>query len=519
VPAAAAPAAEAGRGGALAAFGIANLEQEVAKHPERFRPIEVDLGDIVGSPYNPAHRLEPNEEELADILPSVREVGVLSPVLVCERAVLITNSPQLDEVTDDGELVLLAGHRRTAASKLAGRTTISVIVRNDFANARALTVIRLVENGGRLALTPIEEAEGYQLLVAEGMSYQQIVDTVGGTVRSKGQVAKRIKLLQLTDLGKDLLSRREITVDGALTLLAKLPDSPVSQDRVLIAATTGELDERISLKAAVEQECRHINQQAAATAAREQAAAMGLREIDPRDRWGDNDWQYRLTTEDEIAAAKAAGDLAGVVVVDGRLAYYRASAPVPDASSVPEPRAAEQPPQAAVEQTPPTRTPAPARTRDTKTDVTPEDPAAARAAQERRQAHHDASAARKDACRRMVNEFSAFRDSHRPALIEILADAVLAGGTDKAVLRRPEVTEWTGSSVATEYDLGEVVLQDRPEATRLAFATALATMEAQAVDERYLSNRPWPPAVQRHIHRLVELGYHDLTPYEQDKLG
>lgn len=494
------------RSGGLSSFGITRLEQEIAEYPERFRIIDIPLDDIVGNPYNPKHREEPNADKLADILPSVREFGVVEPALVCEREVLMHNSPQLDSMTKQGRYVTVAGARRRAASRLAGKTTIPGVVRNEYASARALIQIYLAENGGRLQLTALEEAEGYQLLVNEGMSYQQIVDTVGGTARSKGQVSKRLKLLQLTELGKELLNQDKISVDGALVLLSKLPGDPTSQDRALTAATTGGPDSRISLKAAIEQESRRIQQQSAAESARKQIAELGLQEINPEQRWGENAWQHRLATEEEVQAAKAAGDLAGVVIVDGRLQHYRENPPARESVADSDPE-------------PPTEKTAAGRDRKATKATKSANLEATRIEQERRQAHHDASAARQEACRRMVKEFSDFRDSRRQALIEVLADAVLSGGTDKAVLRRPEVCQWTGSPVVTEYDLGEVLLQDRPEANRLAFATALAVAEAQATDDRYLGDRPWPPAVQRHIHRLVELGYHTLTPYEQDKLG
>lgn len=482
------------RSGGLGSYGIARLEREVAEFPDRFRIIDIPLDDIVESPYNPTHRQEPNEEELADILPSVREFGVMSAVLVCERAELVRNSPKLDQLTKRGQYVMVAGHRRKAASRLAGRDTVPAVVRNEFATARALNQIRLAENGGRLQLTPLEEAEGYQLLVDDGMSYQQIVDTVGGAVRSKGQVAKRLKLLQLTPLGRDLLNRQEITVDGALTLLSKLPEAG-SQDRALKAATAGPQGERLSLKAAIEQESRRLELEGAVASARQQIAEMGLEEIDPTGRWGDAAWLHRLATENEVEIARAAGDLAGAAVVDGRIQYFRKSAS-PTASGAKAEKVKSS----------------------TATD-TPADLEAARLAHEQRQAHYDASAARKDACRRMVNEFSEFRDSRRQALIEILAEAVLTGSTDKAVLRRPEVAEWTGSQIATEYDLGEVIRDNRAEANRLAFATALAVLEAQAADDKYLGDRPWPPAVQRYVRRLAELGYHSLTAYEEKKLA
>lgn len=516
------PVSSGGRHG-LDAFGIPALEREIEEHPERFRIVDVPLSDIVDSPINPEHRQQLDEEALADILPSVREFGVMSPLILVERDVLASNSPELErEIKKPGRYVIAAGHRRRAANALAGHDTAPAVVRNEFASERALTQILLFENSGRLGLTPLEEAEGFARLQKTGLSLQDIVKTVGGSVKSKSQVSRRLALLKLTPLGKQLLNREDITVDGALAVLTKLTDLPDSQDRALTAATSGPPASRPSLKVAIEHELRQQEEAAAADRLREQVAESGLPEIVPADVWGDSAWQHRLTTDDEVAEVREEGQLAGVTIVDGVLAYYSTDlSPAVRASVQPAP--AEQ---AEVEQSSGGTSSAAAPDAAGITGVAAASPAPApvdleaqRAAQERRQAHHDASRKRREACSKLVGDFATFKDGQRSALIEFLSDSVLAGEVDKAVLRRPEVAQWADSSVKTEFELGEVIANDRSLANRLAFAAALASVEAQAADERYVGSRPWPPVVVRFITRLVDLGFHTLTQYEQDKLS
>ncbi|SEP53699.1 ParB/RepB/Spo0J family partition protein [Amycolatopsis saalfeldensis] len=516
IPVAGVAGSQPGGAGALKSFGIGSLEKEIEQNPDRFRIIDIELTEIVDSPINPKHRQELDEDRLSDILPSVREFGVISPILVCERAELIKNSPQLDSDTEQGHYVILAGHRRRAASTLADLEAIPAIIRNEYATARALAQIFLVENSGRLQLTELEEAEGFKRLYDDGLSYQEIVDTVGGSVKSKSQVSRRISLLKLTPLGKELLNTRQITADGALTVLAELPDDE-SRDRALTAATTGDIDERPSLKAAVKQEVRRLSEIAETKALREQIQQTGLPEIDPKEHWGDDGWQHRLATDEEIDSARAEKNLAGVAIVDGALQYFSVDlAPAVKAAVAESEAASDSGESDEIESD--NSTAGASKTKSGKKEPAPVDLEQQRIVQERRQAHHDSAAKRKQACQKIVADYSTFKDNQRHALIEILTDGVLAGGVDKAVLRRSEVAQWTGASVATEFDLGEVISSDRPQASRLALAATLASIEAQAADERYLGGRPWPPVVVRYITRLVELGYHSLSPYEEDKL-
>jgi len=500
-PAPAVPASGPGTG-ALAAFGITQIQQEVAEHPELFKIIEIDMSDIVPSPFNPQEREVVDEEELSDILPSVREFGVLTAVLVCERELLIRNSPELDEVTDSGTYVMLAGARRRAANTLAGRVTIPGVVRNEFANRRALIQLKFIENLGRRDLTPIAEAETYQQLLETKMSYQDIIDQLGGRVKSKGQITKRLKLLTLTDLGKKLVNSGSVPIAGALTLLEQL-DDPESQDRALTAATSGEPDERIQLKVAIEHEKRRMAEEATTAAAREQAASLGLQEIRPEELWGKDAVLHRIDGDDKdkLEEALSAGELAGVTITGGHIDYYRSAVP-----AAPEPKHED------VRQDETTPAPAVGRGKppaDTQEDIEE---------RQRRANHLDASRARKDACERAVSDFGAFRDSRRAIFIELLTDAVLTVDVAKAALKLKDAGQWAHVTAATEYDLGEI-LSDPSAAQPLALATVLAACEKEAADTRYVGGRPWPPAIRRYVRRLATLGYHTLSPYEKEKLG
>ena len=147
-----------------------------------------------------------DDESLQELANSVREHGVLQPILV--------------RPINDGYQIV-AGERRWRAARLAGLTSVPVNIR-EMSDFDAMS-IALVENLQREDLNPIEEAEGYRNLAnATGWTQEQIAKRVG---RSRPAVANALRLLSLPDEVVDLLRTGKLTTGHAKAILSIADDS------------------------------------------------------------------------------------------------------------------------------------------------------------------------------------------------------------------------------------------------------------------------------------------------------
>ena len=138
---------------------------------------EIAVGDIIPNPKQP--RTVFDEEGLAELVHSIKEFGLLQPVVV--------------RPADEGGFELIMGERRWRASSKAGLATIPAIVRD----TKDDNLLRdaLLENIHRVQLNPLEEAHAYQQLLEEfGVTQNELADRLG---RSRPQVTNMIRLLKL----------------------------------------------------------------------------------------------------------------------------------------------------------------------------------------------------------------------------------------------------------------------------------------------------------------------------------
>ncbi|MFT3797867.1 ParB/RepB/Spo0J family partition protein [Microbacterium sp.] len=141
------------------------------------RLVHLDPNEIVPNPRQPRTNFDP--DDLAELVHSVREFGVLQPVVV--------------RTNEDGAYELVMGERRTRASREAGLTSIPAIVR-DTADENLLRDA-LLENLHRSQLNPLEEASAYlQLLEDFGITQEELAGRLG---RSRPQISNTIRLLKL----------------------------------------------------------------------------------------------------------------------------------------------------------------------------------------------------------------------------------------------------------------------------------------------------------------------------------
>jgi len=203
-----------GRGlGALIKDGTAG--QPPLAPPEKAN--KVPVASIRKSPWQPRRVFSP--EPLAELIESVKERGVLQPLLV-------------RKVADHYELI--AGERRLRAAQEAALTEVPVVIM-EVSDQQALE-IALVENLQRSDLNLIEEAEGYRMLAEKfNMTQEDIAQRVG---KARPTITNVMRLLDLPDPVKQLLAERRITPGHAKALLGleimreqeKLAERVVAED-------------------------------------------------------------------------------------------------------------------------------------------------------------------------------------------------------------------------------------------------------------------------------------------------
>jgi len=163
---------------------------------------ELELDEISPNPQQPRARFD--DDALEGLAASIREVGVLQPVVVRSG-------------DRDGSYLLIAGERRLRAAGMAGLATIPAVIRSAESDERYLTEA-LIENVQRKDLSPLEEAAAYRNLLEDfGMTHEAVASSVG---KSRSSVTNSIRLLQLPAPIQGMLEREELSAGHARALLS-----------------------------------------------------------------------------------------------------------------------------------------------------------------------------------------------------------------------------------------------------------------------------------------------------------
>ncbi|MCH8111535.1 MAG: ParB/RepB/Spo0J family partition protein [Proteobacteria bacterium] len=178
---------------------------------------DVPIEHLRANPFQPRHRF--GEEDQESLVASIREHGILQPILV--RRVI-------SEGEDAGSYEIIAGERRWRAAQEARLTRVPVLIR-DFDDSEALE-IALVENVQRVDLSPIEEAGGYQRLIDEFGHTQEALGQLIG--RSRSHIANTLRLLNLPEEVRDMLGDGRLTAGHARALLGT--EDPVGLARRIV---------------------------------------------------------------------------------------------------------------------------------------------------------------------------------------------------------------------------------------------------------------------------------------------
>ena len=162
-------------------------------------PGEIDIDRITTNPDQPRLRLD--EDRLQELVISIRENGILQPILVRPHG---------------SAYQLIAGERRLSAAQRAGLMKIPAVVR-DVPDDRLLE-LALVENIQREPLNPIEEAQAYEnLITATEGTQEKIAERLG---KDRSTIANSIRLLKLPPNVKDLVSDGKLSPGHARALLS-----------------------------------------------------------------------------------------------------------------------------------------------------------------------------------------------------------------------------------------------------------------------------------------------------------
>ena len=193
--------------------GVASFEGSAARKIDAVTDVAPaeEAGSTSGVQYIPISKIENNpdqprqvfkDEELQTLADSIREHGLLQPVLVRKSS-------------DKDAYEIIAGERRWRACKRLGLNDVPAIIQ-DVDNREALE-IAIVENVQRSNLNPIEEAEAYQRLIDEfSLTQQEVGEKVG---KDRASISNYLRLLQLPKAVRDLLNQEKISMGHAKAIL------------------------------------------------------------------------------------------------------------------------------------------------------------------------------------------------------------------------------------------------------------------------------------------------------------
>ena len=160
---------------------------------------DIPVDSILPNPLQP--RTQFDEQELEDLAQSIREHGLLQPVLVSQRR--------------DGTFQLITGERRWRAAQLAGMPSVPAMVKE--ATPQASLEMALVENIQRRDLNPLEEAHAFRQLIDEhGLTQEKLGQRIG---KSRVAVTNTLRLLQLPEPVHEALASGSITEGHARAIL------------------------------------------------------------------------------------------------------------------------------------------------------------------------------------------------------------------------------------------------------------------------------------------------------------
>ncbi len=176
---------------------------------------EVMLSQI--EPNRDQPRKDFDEQALNELAESIREHGLLQPILVRSKP--------------SGGYEIIAGERRWRASRIAGLRTVPVVIKE--MDEKEAAEVALIENLQREDLNPVEEAMGYRsLMVSYGLTQEQVSERMG---KSRSAVANALRLLDLTPSETEALKAGKLSAGHARALLGAEKGSDLRSEMLRVA--------------------------------------------------------------------------------------------------------------------------------------------------------------------------------------------------------------------------------------------------------------------------------------------
>jgi len=252
--------------------GLADLKEEMGNIPdisiltgatERVVVKQIPLAQIGANPDQPRKTF--SDAELAELAASIREKGVLQPILLRS----VQGRPYMYEI--------VAGERRFRASKLAGLNEIPALVKT-ITNENAME-IALIENVQRENLNPIEEAAAYQNLMEKcGYELADVARLIG---KSDSYIRNIIRLIALPDAVKEMVEQGQLSASHARTIA--VAENPVAlaheiiENKLSVADTEKKVKTRARNVRSRAYESKTLDPQTVRDYEARIAAAMGTR--------------------------------------------------------------------------------------------------------------------------------------------------------------------------------------------------------------------------------------------------
>ena len=234
-----------------ALLGDDYIEQSSEKASSLFLPIS----QVESCSSQPRKQFDP--EALSDLADSIRQHGIIQPLTVRKL--------------QSGYYQIIAGERRWRAARMAGLTQVPAIVIE--ADDRKAMELAMIENLQREDLNPMEEAEGYHVLMEQyNLTQEETAERVG---KSRSAVANALRLLNLVDDVREMVEKGELSAGHARTLLS-LPGS--MQGEAAKAIRKGDLSVRQT-----ELLCKKLQQQKAEKKTAKPALTVDYTEEDGRE--------------------------------------------------------------------------------------------------------------------------------------------------------------------------------------------------------------------------------------------
>ena len=194
---------------------------------ERKNAAEMEISKIIANPNQPRKNFD--EQALRELADPIKKHGVIMPIVVNDNG--------------DGSYMIIAGERRFRASKLAGKTTIPVVIRNY--TEREIKEISLIENLQREDLNPIEAAVAMkQLMVDYKLTQDELAERIG---KSRPAIANTLRLLTLTPEVIMMVSEGKLSAGHARTLVTLAAEDQVqfAKDAIKSSSSVRELEKKV----------------------------------------------------------------------------------------------------------------------------------------------------------------------------------------------------------------------------------------------------------------------------------